>query len=79
MLLHFHFFISRFRERKKLRVCGAEVEWTLQKCGGGLEFAIKNRAYHSLSPSFSPLKSIIFTKHRHFVIFDHVNGQSVPD
>ena len=31
---HFHFFISRFRE-KKLRVCGAEVEWSLQKCGGG--------------------------------------------
>jgi hypothetical protein len=41
MLPHFHFFISRFRERNFLRVCGAEVEWTLQKCGGGLEFAIK--------------------------------------
>ena len=56
---HFHFFISRLRE-KKLRVCGAEVEWTLQKCGGGFEFTIKIIACHSLSPSFSPMKSIIF-------------------
>ena len=52
----FHFSFSR----KKLRVCGAEVEWTLQKGGGGFEFAIKIVAYHSLPPSFSPLKSIIF-------------------
>ena len=59
-LLTFFIFISRFREKKKLRVCGAEVEWTLQKGDGGFEFAIKIIAYHSLSPSFSPLKSIIF-------------------
>ena len=52
-ILHtFSFFISRFRE-KKLRVCGAEVEWTLQKGGGGFEFTIKIIAYLSLSPSFS--------------------------
>ena len=47
-------------EKKQLRVCGAEVEWTLRKGGGGFEFAMKFIAYHSLSPSFSPLKSIIF-------------------
>ena len=66
-------------EKKQLRVCGDEVERTLQKCGGGFEFAMKIIAYHSLSPSFSPLKSIIFTKSRHFVIFDSVDGQFVPD
>ena len=65
--------------RKKMRVCGAEVKRTLQKGGGGFEFAIKIIAYHSLSPSFSLLKSIIFTKSRHFVIFIHVDGQFVPD
>ena len=42
-----------------MRVCGAEVERTLQKGGGGFEFAIKNIVYRSLSPSFSPLKFII--------------------
>ena len=68
ILLTFSFFISRFREK----TTGAEVEWTLQKGGDGFEFAIKIIAYHSLSPSFSPLKSISFTKPRHFVIFDHV-------
>ena len=57
-----HIFIFSFLvfEKNKLRVCGAEVERTLQKGGGGFEFAIKIIAYHSLSPSFSPLKSIIF-------------------
>ena len=57
----------------------AEVEWTLQKGGDGFEFAIKIIAYQPLSPSLSPLKSISFTKPRHFVIFDHVDGQFVPD
>ena len=38
-----------------MRVCGAEVEWTLQKGGGGFEFAIKS---HSLSFTFSILFSI---------------------
>jgi hypothetical protein len=46
---------------------------------GGTKFAIKIIACHSVSPSFSPLKSIIFTKSRHFVIFIHVDGQFVPD
>ena len=38
-----HIFIFSFLvfEKKKLRVCGAEVEWTLQKGGDGFEFAIK--------------------------------------
>ena len=49
--LHFHFLISRFRE-KELRVCGAEVERTLQKCGGGFEFAMRIIAYHSLLHPF---------------------------
>jgi hypothetical protein len=75
----FSFSHFSFSKKKKLRVCGAEVERTLQKCGGGFEFAMKIIAYHSLSPSFSPLKSIIFTKSRHFVIFDSVDGQFVPD
>jgi hypothetical protein len=57
-----------------LRVCGAEVERTLQKGGGGFEFAIKIIAYHSLSPSFSPLKSIIFLVSP----LCHVDGQFVP-
>ena len=56
---HLCLFISRFR-RKRLRVCRAKIRLTLKKCGGGFEFAIKIIAYHSLSPSFSPLKSIIF-------------------
>ena len=55
-----YIFIFHFSLRIFLRVCGAEAEWALQKCGGGFEFAIKVIAYHSLSPSFSPLKSIIF-------------------
>ena len=65
---HFYFFISRFREKKTagLRSWGwmdsSEMWWWFRICN-------KNIAYHSLSPSFSPLKSIIFTKHRHFVIF----------
>ena len=42
-------------EEQKLRACGAEVEQTLQKCGGGGDFAMKNIAYHSLSPSFCSL------------------------
>jgi hypothetical protein len=50
-----------------------------QRAGGGVESAIKVIAYHSLSPSFSPLKSIIFTKSHHFVISIHVDGQLVPD
>ena len=71
----FSFFHFSFSRKKKLRVCGAEAERTLQKGGGDFEFAIKIIAYHSLSLSFSPLKSIIFTKSRHFVIFDSVDGQ----
>ena len=55
----------RFSFRKELRVCGAEVERTLQKCGGSVEFAIKNIAYHSLSILFFN-KFHHFTKSRHF-------------
>jgi hypothetical protein len=46
-----------------------------QRAGGGVESAITIIAYHSLSPSFSLLKSIIFTKSHHFVISIHVDGQ----
>ena len=77
LLLHLRnaidFLISRLRERK-LRVCGAQVEWTLQKGGGGFEIAIKIIAYHSLSPSFSPLKSIIFIWVSPFCHLNHVGG-----
>ena len=42
-ILHtFSFFHFSFSREKKLQVCGAEVERTLQKGGGGFEFAIKS-------------------------------------
>jgi hypothetical protein len=66
-------------EKKKLRVCGAEVERTLQKGGGGFEFAIMVIAYHSLSPSLSPLKSIIFLSLAILSLSIDVDGQFVPD
>ena len=62
-----------------MRVCGAEVEWTLQKCGRGFEFTIKIIACHSLSPSFSPMKSIIFLSLAILSFSIHVDGQLVPD
>ena len=52
-ILHtFSFFHFSFSREKELRVCGAEVEWTLQKYGGGFEFTIQNIACHSLAHPF---------------------------
>ena len=79
MIAHIFVFSFLVFEKKKLRVCGAEVEWTLQKCCGGFEFTIKIIACHSLSPSFSPMKSIIFLSLAILSFSIHVDGQLVPD
>ena len=75
--MYLFFFTSRFR-KKKLRVCGAGVEQTLQKCGGDVDFAIQIIAYHSPSPSFSPLKSIIFLSLAILSFSIDVDGQFLP-